>query len=73
MESGIVHCAFCNFLCKTPQTKIKCLELYSNKVISLLTVIFLVVTVMLWFDERGKDTDGGNHTSWSTPNFPTSL
>ena len=40
--------------------------------ISLLTVIFLVVTVMLWFDERGKDTDGGNYTSWSTPNFPTS-
>ena len=34
---------------------------------------FLVVTVMLWFDERGKDTDGGNYTSWSTPNFPTSF
>ena len=49
------------------------LELYSNKVISLLTVIFLVVTVMLWFDERGKDTDGGNYASWSTPNFPTSF
>ena len=47
------------------------LELYSNKVISLLTVIFLVVTVMLWFDERGKDADGGNYTSWSTPNVPT--
>ena len=41
--------------------------------ISLLTVIFLVVTVMLWFDERGKDTDGGNYASWSTPNFPTSF
>ena len=41
--------------------------------ISLLTVIFLVVTVMLWFDERGKDTDGGNYASWSTPIFPTSF
>ena len=39
------------------------LELYSNKVISLLTVIFLVVTVMLCFDDRGKDTEGGNYTS----------
>ena len=39
------------------------LEIHSNKVISLLTVIFLVVTVMLCFDERGKDTEGGNYTS----------
>ena len=36
-------------------------------------MIFLVVTVMLCFDERGKDTDGGNimvHTSfWTIPNW----
>ena len=62
-----------SIFCVKPHRQKKCLELYSNKVISLLTVIFLVVTVMLWFDERGKDTDGGNYTSWSTPNFNTSF
>ena len=63
-----------SIFCVKPHRQKKCLELYSNnKVISLLTVIFLVVTVMLWFDERGKDTDGGNYASWSTPNFNTSF
>ena len=48
---------------KVVQIMRRFLELHSNKVISLLTVIFLVVTVMLCFDERGKDTEGGNFTS----------
>ena len=62
-----------SIFCVKPLTQKKCLDLYSNKVISLLTVIFLVVTVMLWFDERGKDTDDGNYAPWSTPKFPTSF